>query len=617
MALMHTLTDPFTTLDTTTKWAFSYGTPTLTSGRVHLSCVNTYEGLYSGTTYDLTDSSLTVEMVSIPTGGGNSRHTSIVCEINSTNRLEMGYIGDQLYFRQIASGTTTTWESATYNSSTHRWWRIAHVTGVGVTAYYSSNGTSWTAFGVAHTTSLTLTSMYAHIFCGYYGTETSPPDAQIDNVNNPPTAANAGHASATATVTPRSFARLPSAIAVAATSNSIIPSRNAAAGTATISVTGNAATSKVGGQANSQPLIGMYGGYGSFGGTAGATANETLLGRQMMVATDYLPHDSWTRFNTTTMRDDQLDPWKTWRDARTGTKFVYGIPLLTDDNVGDFAGVVAGDYDSYFTIAGNALVAAGHPDAIIMLGWEPNNANIGSWQATSNPSGYASAFQHVVTLLRGISSNQFTFLLENAIGYSGSIDDFNDHYPGNSYVDYIGMNIYDVWTGNPSATPAQRWTQITTSAGGLDDHVAFVQSKGKVNVCAEWGLYAANGSPDYDGGGDSPYFIQQMANYFRTSKVYFHTYFDYDWGGGSLEDYPNGQAEYRALFQAPDMGRATAYNAVAVKTLIAQHVSGTATAYGATVPGNRTASPTPVGVAPSVVNQPTAGISINPRRIGF
>lgn len=618
MAKISTLVDAFTTLDLVTKWAFSYGTPTLSSGQVQLSCLNTYEGLYTGTTYDLVDSQIVAEMVSIPTGGGASRNTELVCEIDTNNRITMGFVGDQMYCRQRVAGTYTVWTSFAYNSTNHRWWKIQHTTAAGVTFWTSPNGTTWTQQGTAQATSLTLTAVYAHIFCGYYGTETSPPAAVVDNVNNAPsaTSASAGHASASVTASQPAFPARALAGSVTAAAAPQVATKAKRAEQVSATFAAQSPLGRVGAQTSTvQPIIGMYGGYGSVDGIPKSDANEVLLQRPMEMATDYIPHDTWAQFNTTTLRTWQLDPWRTWRNSHPGSKFVYGIPVLTAEDVGDFAGVVAGTYDSYFTIAGNALVASGHPDAIIMLGWEPNNATIGAWQATTNPSGYIAAYQHIVTLLRGIGGSSFTFSLSSAIGPSGTIDAFDDYYPGSSYVDYLGMNIYDVKWMDTGVTAAQRWTHITTTAMGLNDHAAWAISKGKPLVCHEWGLYLPG--DDYAGGGDNPYFITQMANYFRTANVYFQSYFYFDWGGGTLDDFPNGRAQYALEFSTIPMVSADAFDAQAVKTLVAQHPAITGTAYNASVPGNRSANPTPVSVLPFVVSDPSSAIRVNPRRIGF
>lgn len=559
MAKLDTLVDDFSTFNTSDPpWENSYGTPTLNNGQIELSCVSAYEGIYTGSTYDATDSYFIVEMVSQPTGGNDTRDTGLQLE-DTTNsiKVEMRQFGGTVYCREQVSGTPTTLESFVYNATDHRWWRLSIDT-VGTDDVYSfwtsPDGTSWTQQGSGHTAnaSIDLTAVFAQVFCGYFGTESSPPDAVIDNVNNPPPVANANAGT------------------------------GATAGTANNATINEAATSD-----SKNPILGTYGGYGSTGVT-NVNANETRLGRSVELASDYLPHDAWSWFNESQMRDQQLDGWRDWRDNRPGSLLAYGIPLLTDDNVGDFTGVVNGDYDVHFQKAADALISSGHADAIVRIGWEPNNANIGSWEATSNPSGYINAFQHVVTLFRNTSGQDFTFELSSAIGPSGSITDFSDYYPGDAYVDYIGMNFYDVWWGasGEGATAEERWDHIRTTNMGMDDHIAFVNTRGKENICSEWGLYEDNGD-NFNGGGDNPYFITQMADYFRSESLYYQCYFDWDWGGGVLSDFPNGEAEYVVQFDT------------------APHTSALPVAYNATT---LSGIPSGTSTVSNSTNQPVSGI---------
>lgn len=597
---MHTLVDNFDSFNTANPpWQNSYGSPTLTSGRIHLSCVNTYEGIISGTSYDFTDSSLTCEMVSIPTGGGNSRNTMIEVRVDASNRIEFGYLGDGLYLRQIAAGVTTSWEGPiTYNATNHRWWRITHTTGTGIRAYTSPDGKTWTLQGSAHTTSLTLTAMNAHIFCGYFGTETSPPDAQIDRVNNPPIDAPAG------------------AVSVGVTANQPPFGSRPPAGTVAAAAVAHNAPPKVGAQSGKkQPLCGAYTGLGD---DAGIVAHEALVGRKLEVVNDYMYNDgTWASFlNKHNIRGTQLDKWRRWRDERPGSKLAWGVALLVGASTGQFTQGINGDFDQYYTSAAEMLVESGHPDAIVRLGWEPNNPDIGPWQATDNPTGYAGLFAHAVTVFRSVSGQNFKFELSSACGlWTGHVlDDFEDYYPGNSYVDYIGMNVYDAKPGDPGATPQARWNWLKTKTMGLDAHVSFVASKGKTNVCSEWGLYSATGSPDLDGGGDNPYFVERMAEYFRDNNVYYQAYFNADFGGGTLDDFSNGLAQYKTQFQEFPTARVAVYRPSVVKSL--SQVGVTATAYGVTVPGDRTVLPGANSISASP-EEAMPRVGAQPRRIGF
>ncbi|MFJ5833599.1 hypothetical protein [Streptomyces sp. NPDC093089] len=253
-------------------------------------------------------------------------------------------------------------------------------------------------------------------------------------------------------------------------------------------------------------------------------------------------------FDPVTMHRHQLGPWRKWRDERPGSAFVYGIPMLVDGFAGAFARGVAGEFDEAYVRAARALVESGHGDALVRLGWEPNNRAIGPWQATDDPAGYAALFRHVVEVFRATSGADFTFELSSSLGLQPGrrLRGFADYYPGDAYVDWLGMNAYDLKWGDPRASPAGRWSWIRSQVMGLDAHVAFVRARGKRNVCAEWGLHRRGDA--FAGGGDDAAFVDRMAEYFVWGEVAYQAYFDHDWGGGTLAEFPAGRAVYVKRF---------------------------------------------------------------------
>lgn len=297
----------------------------------------------------------------------------------------------------------------------------------------------------------------------------------------------------------------------------------------------------------------MYKGYGA-GAVSAAVDHERLLGVPVEVGTDYLPHGSWAAFDPAVMCAEQLDPWRRWRDERPGSMFAYGIPPLVDGCAGAFERGVRGEFDAAYARAARALVESGHGDAIVRLGWEPNNRAIGPWQATDDPAGYAALFRQVVGVFRAAPGATFTFELSSALGLQPGrrLRCFADYYPGDEYVDRLGMNAYDLKWGDPHVSAADRWAWIRTQEMGLDAHVAFTRSRRKRNVCSEWGLYRRRDA--FAGGGDDADFIDRMAEYFAWGDVDYQAYFDHDWGGGTLAEFPEGRAAYVRRFGAPTGG---------------------------------------------------------------
>jgi len=131
-------------------------------------------------------------------------------------------------------------------------------------------------------------------------------------------------------------------------------------------------------------------------------------------------------------------------------------------------------------------------------------------------------------------------------------------WPGNSYVTYVGVGMYDCWWQHPGATPAQRWNSLVypknSPQGGLAFWQSFAASKGKPVTFPEWGLVNATAHMcgGSGGGGDDTYFIQQMYNWEVNHNVAWETYFNEDPSDGQhrLQDtqFSHAASLYKKLF---------------------------------------------------------------------
>ena len=128
-------------------------------------------------------------------------------------------------------------------------------------------------------------------------------------------------------------------------------------------------------------------------------------------------------------------------------------------------------------------------------------------------------------------------------------------YPGDAYVDFIGADNYDAsYSGSYAPTDhAKVWAGILGGNYGLDWLTAFAAQHGKRMSLPEWGMaYKCDGH----GGGDDPYFIDQIHNWVATHNVAYESYFeanDSDCAQFSLTSghFPNGAAEYQKMFSKP------------------------------------------------------------------
>jgi len=291
---------------------------------------------------------------------------------------------------------------------------------------------------------------------------------------------------------------------------------------------------------------------GLYNGPGAVTAHnnfEAWLGSPVPYTTDYVAYtNGWSAdFNP----DQWLtQPWGTWVKAQPGRRLVLGLPMLENSNYGQFDQGASGAFDPYFTRLANAMVANGIGNSIIRLGYEANCDTIGPWQATDNPAGYVADFRHIVQLMRATPGSNFQFDWTVCSGWQSNhvLSSFADFYPGDDVVDIMGIDQYDVKWQDTTVTAAQRWSYNVSRYMGLQDQKNFAASHNKPVSFPEWGLYKAG--DNFAGGGDDPYFIDQMADWIAASNTVYQSYFNLNWGGGVLSDFPLGQAEYKLRFGA-------------------------------------------------------------------
>jgi hypothetical protein len=141
--------------------------------------------------------------------------------------------------------------------------------------------------------------------------------------------------------------------------------------------------------------------------------------------------------------------------------------------------------------------------------------------------------------------------------------DATSYYPGDAYVDYIGVDVYDVsWQADTYPYPAtcaaacrlvrQKtvWDRLYYGQHGLGFWSQFAQNKQKPMSLPEWGVWARN---DNHGGGDDPYFVEQMYNFIATpaNNVAYQAYFEINTTDGKhrlMTSMPNAGKVYRKYF---------------------------------------------------------------------
>ncbi len=195
-----------------------------------------------------------------------------------------------------------------------------------------------------------------------------------------------------------------------------------------------------------------------------------------------------------------------------------------------------GDFDSHATEFGQNLVAAGLENSVLRLGPEMNGIWEDDFVGTTirEQRLWATCFANEVTGLRHAVGEHF--LIDwNPNACKESIP-YARYYPGNSYVDIIGLDLFDVGCETPR-TPLS-FTQLSDEPAGLAHFEAFGASKGKPMSFPEWALSSIPS-------GDDPAFISGMGSTFDSKNFAFETYFD--GGGRNIKALPLGPQTPRSL----------------------------------------------------------------------
>ena len=283
-----------------------------------------------------------------------------------------------------------------------------------------------------------------------------------------------------------------------------------------------------------QAELGVYRGGGN---TAGVAEFENWLGRPVTVAVDFLAQAKWS--------DIAAPTWWASRWGATPYRVVYSVPMLPDSG-GTLQQGAAGAYNTYFSQLAQTLAAHGESDAVIRIGWEFNGSWM-KWNAGPDPAAFIAYWRQIVETMRAVPGSRFSFDWCPNRG-QGSVAP-ERAYPGDAYVDYIGLDSYDTGWAAGWQDPVKRWDAMLAEAYGLRWHKQFAAQHGKQMSYPEWGLWIRD---DGHGGGDNPYYIQKMREWIDANDVAYHSYFEYDAPDGEHRlmtgQFPQGAAAFRALF---------------------------------------------------------------------
>ncbi|MBV9076239.1 MAG: hypothetical protein JO048_02005 [Methylobacteriaceae bacterium] len=256
------------------------------------------------------------------------------------------------------------------------------------------------------------------------------------------------------------------------------------------------------------------------------------LGRPVDFATAFLNQNSWAAF------DDSVY-WATnlWADVSYHVN--WSVPLTTWYD-GNLATAALGEYNAHYRLAATEILSHSQPDGTIYIrtGWEMNGSWF-PWSAAGQESAFIDAYRQFVDTFRSVS-DRFAFEWTPNVGNDWSVKP-QDLYPGDAYVDVIGMDFYwnTDWEGHD---PIAAFNSLVDRSSGLAWQQDFAALHDKPTAISEWGV-----SSDQAG----PYF-EKVGAWFATHDVLYQSYWNYGGGdySGKLDEgqYPEAGQAFRDTF---------------------------------------------------------------------
>jgi O-antigen/teichoic acid export membrane protein/glycosyltransferase involved in cell wall biosynthesis len=223
-------------------------------------------------------------------------------------------------------------------------------------------------------------------------------------------------------------------------------------------------------------------------------------------------------------------PWLTnkvygyvsWLAAEPGRQLILTQNLIPDSLAGDpnwAAKCASGAYDSYATQLARNLVKAGFGYSVIRLGPEMNGTwNVGSLGSTpASWKQWGQCFAQEVRAMRAVPGSHLLFDWNVNAGYRNI--PLADFYPGNAYVDIIGIDFYDT-SGQPLPPVGHpdRWTALSRQPDSLMEVAAFAAANHKPLSFPEWATVGSQG--------DDAAYVTSMGAFIAHHDIAFQSWFD-------------------------------------------------------------------------------------------
>lgn len=311
---------------------------------------------------------------------------------------------------------------------------------------------------------------------------------------------------------------------------------------------------------------------------------EAWLGRPQNYISVWPARSSWAQ-----MSGYNFSAYTSWLDANPSRFLNIAIAMLPSPNGAWFLDQVANGLPEaeacFRSTARNIRDTARNRPHQIRIGWE-YNGNWYPWRMRDsnnnliprNANFFVPAFRKIHDwMIDEVPNNQWRFAncftTAFHVAYGTPENFLNTTWPGDSYVDEIGMDFYDraqaglpgypIPAGANASTILSRQTQaVAWTKERIDIVNTFAKAHGNKPLSFdEWGVNKNSNGPNPNfgsGGGDNPLYIQMMYNVFTDPdyRVAAHSYLDGDPGSELIKisppqgtvNFPNAQALFKQLF---------------------------------------------------------------------
>lgn len=185
------------------------------------------------------------------------------------------------------------------------------------------------------------------------------------------------------------------------------------------------------------------------------------------------PRSQWLSDQQWVVGSWKASPWL------SGVTPVIGLPMATSkaSAIADFRSIASGGWDATINGIFKSWADAGYTDLYLRPGWEMN----GDWYAwgvtNANAADFAAAFRRIADLAHKYTGAKITVVWNPNVGDPGSEHvPFALYYPGDAYVDVVGIDIYGMPINSDSSPDdnASRSSDYTLRAA-----IDFARTHGK------------------------------------------------------------------------------------------------------------------------------------------